>query len=276
MIDRSTQLLAPEPTVLILGGFLTSPLLYRRMARRLLDRGAAGVVVAPVWTPDWLLTGFLGLRRVISRAGHALIRAGELSSSSAASRGTPVLLVGHSAGGLVARILTSPVPFEGIPLAGHRRIGAIVTLGTPHQTADRAFVGGRVGYFAAAFAERAVPGATFAPEVGYVAVGSRAIVGGAAGTGRGRLADPFYHQLHPAPDGSPIEGDGLVPLDCTDLSGARRVVLEEILHGQMSFRPWYGSPEALDVWWPVALEAWHDALAAREAAASFDRPRLRP
>lgn len=265
-----------RPTVLILGGFLTSPPLYRRMAGRLIERGADHVVVAPVWTPDWLLTGFVGLRRIVARSGRALIRAGELSSASPASRGSPVLVVGHSAGGLVARILTSQVPFKGLPLRGHRRIGAIVTLGTPHQTAERAFVGGRVGHFAAAFADRAVPGATFAPGVGYVAVGSRAIVGGALGRGRGRLADPFYHQLHPGPDGAPIEGDGLVPLDCTDLPGARRVVLEETLHGQLSFRPWYGSPEAIDAWWPVALAAWHDALAAREAAGPFDRSAARP
>ena len=234
------------------------------------------VVVAPVWTPDWLLTGFVGLRRIVARAGRALVRAGELSSASPASRGSPVLVIGHSAGGLVARILTSQVPFKGLPLGGHRRIGAIVTLGTPHQTAERAFVGGRVGQFAAAFADRAVPGATFAPGVGYVAVGSRAIVGGATGRARGRLADPFYQQLHPGPDGAPIEGDGLVPLDCTDLQGARRVVLEEILHGQLSFRPWYGSPEAIDVWWPVALAAWRDALAARGPPIPFDRSGARP
>lgn len=237
------------------------------MARRLIERGAAEVVVAQVWTPDWLLTGFVGFRRVVSRAARALLRAGEISAASPASRGAPVMVVGHSAGGLVARILTSPVPFDGLRLGGHRRIAAIVTLGTPHHTTDHAFVGGRVGQLAASFAARAVPGATFAPETGYVAVGSRAIVAGDGRLLRGRLAEPFYHQLHPWPDGSPIEGDGLVPLASTDLPGARRVVLDQTLHGQLSFRPWYGSPEAVDVWWPVALEAWHDALAARAAAA---------
>ena len=43
------------PTVLILGGFLTSPPFYRPLRRRLLARGAAAVVVANVWTPDWLI-----------------------------------------------------------------------------------------------------------------------------------------------------------------------------------------------------------------------------
>lgn len=266
MTERLTETLPPRPTVLLLGGFLTSPPLYRRMAGRLVERGAAAVVVGPVWTPDWLLTGFVGLRRVVVRSARALVRAGELSASLPESRGSPVLVVGHSAGGLVARILTSPVPFHGLRLGGHRRIGAIVTLGTPHDVARGSFVGGRVGHFAAAFAARHVPGALFAPEVGYVAVGSRAIVGGSRRFGRGMFADPFYRGLHSADGETAIEGDGLVPLACTDLPGARRVVLEDIVHGQLSFRPWYGSPEAIDEWWPVAVEAWQEALAARDRA----------
>lgn len=263
MTDHLSPDLERRPTVLLLGGFLTSPPLYRRMAGRLLERGAAAVVVAPVWTPDWLLTGFVGLRRVVTRSARALIRAGELTASVPESRGSPVLVVGHSAGGLVARILTSPEPFHGLRLGGHRRIGAIATLGTPHEVGRAAFVGGRVAHFAAAFAERHVPGATFAPEVGYVAVGSRAVVGGIRRLGRGMFADPFYRGLYPGGAGTAIQGDGLVPLACTDLPGARRVVLEDIVHGQMSMRPWYGSPEAIDVWWPVALEVWRGALAAR-------------
>ncbi len=45
---------AVRPVVLILGGFLTSPPLYIPLARRLWHRGAADVLIARVWTPDWL------------------------------------------------------------------------------------------------------------------------------------------------------------------------------------------------------------------------------
>ena len=41
----------PDPTILVLGGFLTSPPAYRPFAARLLERGAADVVVGGVWTP---------------------------------------------------------------------------------------------------------------------------------------------------------------------------------------------------------------------------------
>jgi hypothetical protein len=37
-----------RPTVLVLGGFLTAPPMYRPFVDRLLERGAAGVVVARV------------------------------------------------------------------------------------------------------------------------------------------------------------------------------------------------------------------------------------
>ena len=43
------------PAVLVLGGFISSPPMYRGLRRHLLDRGASAVVVAPIWLPDWLL-----------------------------------------------------------------------------------------------------------------------------------------------------------------------------------------------------------------------------
>ena len=49
---------AVAPTVLVIGGFLSSPPLFGPFRRRLLERGVADVVVAPVWLPDWLLAAF--------------------------------------------------------------------------------------------------------------------------------------------------------------------------------------------------------------------------
>ena len=252
------------PTVLILGGYLTSPFLYRRLASRLTQRGAAAVIVAPLWTPDWVLGTVRGLGHILAAARRSLGRAERMSVE--VSGGRPVLVVGHSGGGFIARLLTSPQPFLDLQLDRRRSIGAIVTLGTPHQVPTGGLVAGRIGRLAATFANDVVPGAFFAPEVGYVAVGSRFIVGGGRLLSRGRFAGPLYRRLHPAPDRSPIDGDGLVPLACTDLPGSRRVVLENVIHGPLAGRAWYGSVEGVDVWWPVALEAWRDALVARGAA----------
>lgn len=258
-----------EPVVLVVGGFLTSPPLYSHMRQRLLRRGVAGVHVAPIWTPDWLLSAARGHGAVATRTGRALLRASELSAASLRSLGAPVLVVGHSAGGVIARVLTSPEPFEGRPMNAAGRIGAIVTLGSPHRmTAER--MGRRAGQ-ASAFAERVVPGAFFAPTTGYLSVMSRHVVGDPAGDGRQQTAHRLYRRVHRVEDdpaggpGSPIEGDGLVPISAARLPGAHEIVLPDAIHGQLAGEPWYGVDEMLDRWWPAAVDVWRDALRTRLA-----------
>jgi hypothetical protein len=251
----------PAPTVLLLGGFLTSPPLYRPLARRLRERGAAAVVVGNVWTPDWILAAPRGLGAVVTRSGRGLLRAAEVAAQ--ASLGAPVLVVGHSAGGMSARLLTSPVPFEGRRLNASGRIGAIVTLGTPHVVSDEGPLGHRVGARAAAFANREVPGACFAPRVGYLAIGSRALVGRPSGTRRERRLWSLYQGLLADPDATEIEGDGLVPLRSALLPGAPSLVFDDADHGITPGRDWYGSARCLDRWWPMAVGAWRAALAVR-------------
>ena len=253
---------AVAPVVLVLGGFLTSPPLYIPLARRLRRRGAVDVVIGRVWTPDWLLAATRGLGPNLDRAGHALIRAGERSLASPLAGGAPVLVIGHSAGGMLGRLLTSPVPFEGRRLGAVPRIGTLVTLGTPHHTSPRGDIGGRVGSIGSAFADEVIPGATFAPRVGYVTVASRAIVGAADGDPRARTALRFYRGLL-GEDRAHVEGDGLIPVESALLEGAVRIVLDDVVHGQFGGQPWYGSEEVIDAWWPAALEAWHAALRVR-------------
>jgi hypothetical protein len=163
----------------------------------------------------------------------------------------------------VARLLTSPEPFAGRPCRGASRIGAIVTLGTPHVVDHDGPVGRAVLPEAVAFLDRVAPGAAFAPRVGYVAVGARGFVGRRDDGLRARLAWAGYRAVLPDPGLDVVDGDGIVPLAATRLPGAREVVLDGIAHSPFGSRPWYGSAEAVDVWWPVALEAWRAALRAR-------------
>jgi len=254
----------PAPTVLLLGGFLTSPPLYRPLVRRLRERGAAAVVVGNVWTPDWILAAPRGLGAIVTRSGRGLLRASEVAAQ--VSQGAPVLVVGHSAGGMSARLLTSPVPFEGRRLNASGRIGAIVTLGTPHVVSDEGPAGQRVGARAASFANREVPGAWFAPRVGYLAIGSRALVGRPSGTRRERRLWGLYQGLVADSDATEIEGDGLIPLRSALLPGAPSLVLDDADHGITPGRDWYGSARFLDRWWPLAVEAWRAALVARSGS----------
>jgi hypothetical protein len=258
-----------RPIVLVIGGFLTAPLLYYQLGRRLRARGAAAVVIAPVWTPDWIWVPQRGLGAIVTRAGRALLRASTVSAASSEARGAPILVIGHSAGGLVARLLTSPEPFAGRRFAAASRIGAIVTLGSPHHVATHGDIGGRIASTAATFADRVVPGAAFAPRVGYVTVASRAIVGRPEGDGQARMAYRFYRGLLGAlAEGrAEVPGDGLVPVDAALLDGAARIILDDAVHGQLGGRPWYGSEGRIDGWWPAALQAWHAALRARASAA---------
>lgn len=254
------------PVVLVAGGFLTAPAWYRPLVAALRDRGAVDVLVAPVYPPDWVLAAVRGLGPITTRVGRALLEAGERSAASPVSRGAPILYVGHSGGGIVGRLLTSPVPFEGRRLHASGRIGALVTLGTPHLVGDDARWGSRVAEAGARFANRHVPGAFFAPTTAYVAVGSRSVAGHPeAEDGRGRFVWRLYEDVHPGPAELPVVGDGLVPLASTLLPGARHVVLDDAVHGPGVRDPWYGQEAQLDAWWPVALAAWHDALRARRA-----------
>jgi hypothetical protein len=251
------------PTVLLLGGYLTSPPFYLFMRRRLLERGAAAVVVGPVWLPDWLIAGRRGLGPIVTRAGKALLRATSISAGSPASRGAPVLVVGHSAGGVVARLLTSPEPFVGRRLGGSVRIGAIVTLGTPHHVDETGIIGRPLADVALRFADRVVPGPTFAPATGYLAVTSRFVTGRRDGDRRQRRAHRVYSGIVDSAEREPLEGDGLVPRRSASLAGVETLVLDGIAHGQSTHHPWYGSPEAIDVWWPRAVDIWRAALRAR-------------
>ncbi len=251
----------PAPVVLVLGGFLTSPPVYRPFVRTLREQGVADVVVANVWAMDWLLAAYRGLGPILTRSGRALLEADRRSETVAC--GAPVLVVGHSAGGMSARLLTSPVPFAGRRLGASSRIGAIVTLGTPHVVTLEIATRNRVGAEAASFANREVPGPAFAPRTGYLAVASRRVVGRRHGSPGERRTFAVYDGLTPERGRDEIEGDGLIPLASALLPGAPQLVFDDAAHGQGIGRDWYGSPRILARWWPVALGTWHSALLAR-------------
>jgi hypothetical protein len=255
--------------VLVLGGFLMSPPVYGPFARRLMERGVADVVIGNVWTPDWLLAARRGLGPILTRSGRALLAASERSAS--VSLGAPVLVIGHSAGGMSARLLTSPVPFAGRRLDAAGRMGAIITLGTPHVVTSGDELGNRVGAEAAAFANREIPGPFFSPRTGYLAVASTVSPGRRDGTRTERRDWRMYQRLLPDPSVTSVEGDGLIPLASALLPGAPSVILDDANHGQWPGRDWYGSDRPMDRWWPAALAAWHAALRARAGMATRAR-----
>ena len=254
-----------DPTVLLLGGLFTSPPMYAPTTRRLLRRGAAHVVIADVWLPDWLICLYRGPGAIVARSARALIRANQVAEASDRSLGAPLLVIGHSAGGLTARLLTSEAPFAGRRLGAARRIGAIVTLGTPHAVDERKKLGRLLAGAATSFADTAVPGTAYSPTTSYLSVRSRFVLGHASGNARERAAHQLYRGILPFPRVTVMAGDGLVPLRAAGLEGSEILTLDRIVHGQFGGSPWYGSDEAVDVWWPRAVALWREALRARVA-----------
>jgi hypothetical protein len=264
-----SHLASIQPTVLILGGFLTAPPMYRPLVRRLKDRGAAGVVVANVWTPDWLIAGARGIGPICSRSARTLRAAVRLSDEI--SDDAPLLVIGHSAGGITGRLLTATEPVQGRQFGAAAWIGAIVTLGSPHRLSAGEGIGRRIRDVAAATADTMVPGAFFAPEIGYLTVASRAVRGDPSGTGRERVAHLLYRSVIGRAAVPGTEGDGLVPVVAAGLEGARQIVLDGAAHG-VNGGPWYGSADAVDIWWPIAMETWRAALEHRAGSAQAAAP----
>lgn len=256
-----------SPDVLVVGGFLTSPPLYRELRTSLLRRGAASVAIAPIWTPEWLLAAWVGLGPLMRRTGVAVARAYRSAG------GRPLLVVGHSAGGILSRLAMSPEPYRRRRAGVAEAFGALVTLGTPHhQVEPPPGWRNRAGHDAVAYLDATIPGAWFAPRTGYLSVGSRYAQGGSV-----RDADPrrralgrVYAELA-GPTARTGWGDGLIPEASFHLDGARQLTLEGVIHEPSMGRRWYGSEAVIDRWWPGAVETWRIAIDAR-AGATDDLP----
>ena len=256
----------PEaPSVLIVGGFLTGPYNYGPLRARLLARGAARVDIAPIWPTHWVAAGFAGLAPLMVRTGRAVLNTWRAGGER------PIIVVGHSGGGLLTRLATSEVPYRGRRAAVAPAIGAIVTLGTPHRLGPTSRWPAHAGHHAVRFLERNVPGARFAPTTGYLSVGSRFVAlasrldptvsGSRWRRIGGRMIEEVSTAMLGAWDGADLS-DGVVPHGLVHLPGARQLTFDDVLHGHLG-GPWYADDKIVERWWPEALEVWHVALAAR-------------
>ena len=245
-----------RPHVVIIGGFLTEPACYWPMRQRLLSRGAARVTIAPVHLPDWALMGLVGMGPLSLRGARAIREA-----RSATAR--PVLVIGHSLGGIVARLAMASRPLDGRRVGVADDVGCLVTLGTPHRL--RPSIPWRhPGVRALDHLERVAPGVYFAPRTAYLTVGSTLADPARRGPVRS-LPQLLNRVLIGFVGETPrVRGDGLVGNDLCQLPGARHIELPDVLHGTLG-APWYGNDQVIDRWWPAALAAWLEALAARRS-----------
>jgi pimeloyl-ACP methyl ester carboxylesterase len=227
-------------TIVIIGGYSSWWPTYLGPARDLSDLTGLPAVCVRLWPWHWWSA---------NRRQDATQLLAKLAKTVADARrrygADQVNLVGHSAGGLLARLYVSDQPVWGRTYAGLEHVSTIITLGTPHRTLDTA----GNGWYLTDTANRLAPAATCAPRIAYQAVAGRFMKGDPHGTRLQRRAHRAYQYFAGRGD---VWGDGVVPVDNARLAGAQQVILDGIAHGRRTSADWYaGSREILGRWWPA-------------------------
>ncbi|RLM79657.1 hypothetical protein C2845_PM12G01590 [Panicum miliaceum] len=262
---------------------------YARLAAALRDDyGLPAAVVARVTRPDWLRNaaglldanywrGTLRPRPVLDwylkRVDEAVSEARELCAP-----GGKVSLIGHSAGGWLARVYMEEFDASDISL--------LLTLGTPHLPPPKGVPGvidqtrGLLNYV-----EKNCAPAVYTPGLRYVCIAGRYIQGApllgnsavasdevlavdspseggeaviistndkstpSSVTWRARFVGQGYKQVCGRAD---VWGDGVVPEMAAHLEGALNISFDGVYHSPVGAddeqRPWYGSPAILKQW----------------------------
>jgi pimeloyl-ACP methyl ester carboxylesterase len=216
---------------------MTWSMSYRGLARILANISGSEVHVVPLTPLDWALGGIRGYGQLVFEVASTVDKALLESDSDKA------MLVGHSVGGVLARVyIGGDAPYGGRRYAGHRRVSHLITLGTPHNVLDRRRL------TPIAEVNTLFPGALHA-DIRYLCVAGAAVDGASSRKIRKR-----YERF--VGDGR-VKGDGEVPVEAALLSGSEPLVLDDIYHGRFhGWRKdrWYGSDrETVERWWPEEL-----------------------
>jgi pimeloyl-ACP methyl ester carboxylesterase len=226
-----------RPTV-ILPGYLAGAEPYGEMEQALADLGVPATTV-PLRRRDWFPT--VGGRSVtpILEALHQTVE--QVRQETGSDR---INLVGHSAGGWIARIYLGEQPYTIHPLdAGksglwkaHPAIATLVTLGTPHISQER-WTKRNLD-----FVKDHYPGA-FYPTVRYVCVAGKAVKG--VRSLRGWFTYSSYQLTCGVGD---CWGDEITPVGAAHLEGATNLTLDGVVHSPRIGKRWYGSRDVVPHW----------------------------
>jgi len=197
------------------------------------------------------------------------------SGTTTTSSSSRVLVIGHSAGGWLARAgLGDGVWCAESNVRTADRICGLVTVGAIHKPPKS--VAACVTRGALAYTDSSYPGAFLRDEgIGYVSVGGDAIVGDNtkkgdldvseaddvyATRGEGSASRVAYNSYEAVCGVGNVSGDGVVPLSWTQLEGSKQIQLEGVFHSineagtTIPTDRWYGSEKVIDRWLPIALE----------------------
>jgi pimeloyl-ACP methyl ester carboxylesterase len=249
-------------------------------------RGISRVSVVPVARTDWVRVAgglfdpnFYLNRALPSGGGYGWylkrLRAA-VDEAYEASGGERVILLGHSAGGWLARAAMGDGTWDaenGVRAA--ERVRCLATIGAIHQPPEDA--GTCVTRGALAYTAENYPGDFLRTEgIGYVSVGGDAIVGNPdkpsaddeqsqadqayAVRGEGSAARVAFTSYEAVCGEGTVTGDGVVPLEWSRLDGAKHLPLDGVLHSineagtTLPTDRWYGADGVVDRWLPAVLE----------------------
>ncbi len=207
------------------------------------------------------------------------------------SGGEKVMLIGHSAGGWLARaamgdgvwsVNSSSGDGDDVENEGNEdiiktrdKIQCLVTLGAIHKTPDDDTTCVTRG--ALKFVEENYPGAYLQEDgIKYFSVGGKAIVGSKeedqddtsktdadqlyATRGEGSAQKVAFTSYEAVCGNGNTIGDGVVPLEWSMLDGAKQIELDGCLHSineagtTIPTDRWYGSEKGIDRWLPLVLD----------------------
>lgn len=227
-----------DPIVLI-GGFGSHWSDYRVAARCLANVSRRRVFIAGITRVTWMLGGLVDYSVLVDRAHIAVAHA--LRQTGAKK----VILVGHSAGGIVGRAYLGDRTYKPRQRSyhGHERVSRLFMIGSPLKAAREA---PRPGMRAAAWVDETYPGAYYDPEVKYLNVRSRRIEGKVNGTLRQREA---YYNYRFISNYGEQWGDGVVPLSMSELEGAATLELEGVGHSPGWGWWFFGDAAVIRAWW---------------------------
>ncbi|WP_370650274.1 esterase/lipase family protein [Oscillochloris sp. ZM17-4] len=148
-------------------------------------------------------------------------------------------LIGHSAGGRVARAYLGHLPYAGVTYDGQRYVASLTSLGTAHDTYEiwvKEFAG---------YVNQSYPGA-FYDHIAYRSVAGESVHGKRFGSPEQMLAYRSYETSFGT--GEQI-GDGIIPTICCYLDGADNLVLKGARHAPYNAPGiWYGARNVIPLW----------------------------
>lgn len=228
-----------EPVVLV-GGFGSNWHIYKPFGRVLARVSERRVFITTLSHITWLVAGAGDYSLLVTRLHQAVMHA------LAVTGATKAVLVGHSAGGVVARAYLGD-RLEGGNQPGYRgyeHITRVIMLGSPLAAVSEPR---HTGLRRAQWVDREYPGAFYTPDVQYLAVSGRL----REGKRDGRCSERQAYRMYEYASGNGAQwGDGVVPVSMSKPDGIPAIEIDGVSHSPLFGPRWYGADAAIvRMWW---------------------------